>query len=423
MQWLGNEFLWQLTLPGFALAVFGLIVLFRRRQIAQAGSGMLVFLGNSIVLIVLLGFDFDFFQVAVFRPYSLLCYGIVALWLSLGLQVVLDDLAERLSARSALKISMAMLVGAMLVGWSIRTHWRANDRADSDFAEHYAAMQLDFLPKDSILFVFGDETGPMGYYQYIENRRPDVALYNLQGLVFGNRPYGPLLSRENKKKGLEQFIDATDHALFFPLDVDPLPNRKGRIYGFFLEALKEGQPGTIELERHLRGEEYFAQLIAQQPLDRWERVRRNGLLYQYGRYLGLIYFAGDPVLLDPMQELFGLAEESYACLLGMADIVLANNGNSTHWDQVSTWLAKAEALKHEALRKKTLAQLSYLQGSLLQRQGQKMAAIASFRESRDVYPHPENKALGILAQYKGNLIKGIDMSERERPTPAWPSSP
>ena len=68
MQWLGNEFLWQLTLPGFALAVFGLIVLFQRRQIAKAGSGLLVFLGNSIVLIALLGFDFDFFGARFFVP-------------------------------------------------------------------------------------------------------------------------------------------------------------------------------------------------------------------------------------------------------------------------------------------------------------------------------------------------------------------
>ena len=99
MQWLGNEFLWQLTLPGFALAVFGLVVLFHRRQIAEAGSGLLVFLGNSIVLAALLGFDFDFFWVAVFRPYSLLCYGIMALWLGIGFQVMLDWLASSKSVQ------------------------------------------------------------------------------------------------------------------------------------------------------------------------------------------------------------------------------------------------------------------------------------------------------------------------------------
>ena len=79
-------------------------------------------------------------------------------------------------------------------------------------------------------------------------------------------------------------------------------------------------------------------------------MRRNELLFQYGRYLGLIYFIDEPVFLDPMQELFGLAEGSYASLLGMAT-TLIENGNSPHWEQVSAWLAKAETLKHEALKR------------------------------------------------------------------------
>ena len=219
MQWLGNEFLWQLTLPGFALAVFGLIVLFRR-QIAKASSGLLVFLGNSIVLIALLAFDFDFLHVAIFRPYSLLCYGIAALWLSIGLQVMLDRLAERLPSKSAqksgFKIGMAVVVGAAMVAWSVHEHWRANDRSDSDFARHYAGMVFDLLPENAVLFVSSHATGPMGYYQYIENRRPDVALYNLQGLVYGKRLYDPFLPKEKKYEALEQFIDSTERDLFSP---------------------------------------------------------------------------------------------------------------------------------------------------------------------------------------------------------------
>ena len=408
MQWLGNEFLWQLTLPGFALAVFGLIILFQRRQIAKAGSGLLVFFGNSIVLIALLGFDFDFFWVAVFRPYSLLCYGIAALWLSIGLQVVIDWLAERLPSKFAqrprLKIGMVALVGAALVAWSVHEHWRANDRSDSDFAAHYADMQLDILPEDAILFVFGDATGPIGYYQYIENRRPDVALYNLQGLVYGNRFYEPFTPKEKKQEVLEQITNLTERALFFPMDYDFFSNRQRRIYGFLIEAVKDGKPTTIELKRHPRGEEYFTYLVHLQPIDRWERVRRNGLLFQYGRYLGLIYFSGDLGFLDSMQELFRLAEGSYTCLLGMATILI-EHGNSSHWEQVSTWLDRAESLKHEALKKKTLARLYYLRGSLLQKQGKRVEAVASFGKSRDIYPHPENnKALEALEQYKVNRV-------------------
>ena len=424
MRWLGNEFLWQLTLPGFALAVFGLIVLFLRRQIARLGSGLLVFLGNSIVLIALLGFDFDVWQVAVFRPYSLLCYGIAALWLGIGLQVVLDGLAERVSFKVArgpgFKIGAATLAGAAMAAWSVHEHWQVNDRADSDFAERYAEMVLDTLPQDAGLFVFGDATAPMGYYQFVEKRRPDVALYNLQGFVFGNRLYGPFLPEGEKMEVLEQFTDSTDRTLFFSMDFDNFPDRQGRLYGFLMEVVKDGEPGTTELKRHPRGEEYFTYLVNQQPIDRWERVRRNKLLSDYGRYLGLIELSGDPVFLDQTQELFRLAEGSYTCLLGIASILI-EMGNSAHWEQASAWLAKAETVKHEALTKKTLARLYYLKGSFSQKQGQKAAAVAFFGKSRDIYPHPENKAIKALEKYRTNF-KRTNSPRRESLEPVLPFS-
>ena len=220
---------------------------------------------------------------------------------------------------------------------------------------------------------------------------------------------------------MEQFTDSTERALFFPMDYDIFPDRQGRIYGFLMEAVKDGKPGTIEIKRHPRGEEYFTYLMHLQPIDRWERVRRNGLLSQYGRYLGLIYFSGDPGFLDSMRELFRLAEGSYACLLGMA-ATLIEHGNSSHWEQVSAWLDRAETLKHEALKKKTLARLYYLKGSLLQKQGKRVDAVASFGKSRDIYPHPDNKALEALEQYKVNF-KRVNPPRRESPKPVLPFPP
>ncbi len=402
MQWLGNESLWQLTLPGFALSVFGLVVLFRKRQIAFAASGLLVFLGNSIVLILLLRFDFDDFQVAVFRPYSLSCYAIQAIWLGIGLHVVYSWLARSFSSRTVrqpkVRIGAASLAGLALVCWSVNSHWRANDRADSDFAERYNEMVMDLVPEDGVLFVFGDPTGHVGYYRYVENRRPDVTLYNLQGLVFGTRLFSPFMSAASRKETLEKFVDSTERALFFPLDVDIYPEREQWIYGFLLQTARGGKPGTIKLKRHPRGEEFFVHLINRQPIDRWERVRRNELLFQYGQYLGLIHFTGHP-LRDQVQDLLQLAHGTYASLLGMATVLL-DNGNSSNWEQVSAWLARAETLKHEALKKKTLAELYYLKGRLLQKQDQTNAAIVSFRKSRDIYPHPQNKALEALDQYR-----------------------
>ena len=188
-----------------------------------------------------------------------------------------------------------------------------------------------------------------------------------------------------------------------------------------MEAVKDGTPGSTQIKRHSRGEEYFTYLLRLQPIDRWERVRRNGLLFQYGRYLGLIYFSGDQGLLNSMRELFRLAEGSYASLIGMAT-TLVEHGNSSHWEQVSAWLDRAEPLKYEALKKQTQARLYYLKGSLLEKQGKRVEAVASYAKSRDIYPHPENKALEALEKYKVNF-KGVNPPRRESPKPVLPSLP
>ena len=91
--WFAEDLPRQLTLPGFVLAILGLGVLARRggrAAIASAGSGLLALLGNSVVLILLLGFDFDDLRLAIFRPYPLICYGVATLWLAAGMQWLLD---------------------------------------------------------------------------------------------------------------------------------------------------------------------------------------------------------------------------------------------------------------------------------------------------------------------------------------------
>ena len=118
--WFAADLVRQATLPGTVLAVLGLRALARGGPAggagsrfvagsatsgpglvaaAVAGSGVLALLGNSAVLIVLLGFDFEPFRLAVFRPYPLVCYGVAALWVAAGLQWAMDRLPDWAAAR------------------------------------------------------------------------------------------------------------------------------------------------------------------------------------------------------------------------------------------------------------------------------------------------------------------------------------
>ena len=408
--WFAADLVRQTTLPGAALALVGLATLARRgglAAVAAAGSGVAAGLGNSVVLILLLGFDFDVLRVAVFRPYPLICYGVAALWLAVGMQWLLDRApglaAARRPAATAgllraprLGAAATALAGAAMVAASASAGWPANDRSGSDFAERYAETVFDLLPPDAVLFGYGDAAvGPLGYYRYVEERRPDIALYSLQGLVFANRLYDPRRPEDERARAVDRFVDATERPVFLSPDADVRPSGRGvGHHGFLLEVLAEG---TVELWRDPPGERYFLELLDRRPADRWEQTRRHGLLSNYGRYLGLVVLSGSPRLLEPLAPLFARAQDCYTCLVGMAIALLDNVGNDDagHANRIAAWLTRAEALHGQALSKSESAQLPFEQGRLAELTGDAATAAARYRQSHALDPHPANPAAAL----------------------------
>ena len=263
--WFAADLVRQMTLPGFALALLGLGALARRGGLAAcaAGSSVLVLLGNSMVLILLLGFDFDDFRVTLFRAYPLVCYGVATLWMAAGMQWLMEcrpnwtarsayppaacPLPAHWSARGA--AVSAALTGAAFVAVSASANWTANDRSNSDFTARYADMLFDALPENAVLILHGDASAPVAYYRYVEERRPDIALYNLHGLMLGNRLYESSLSPEEKTEVLDRFVGSTDSAVFLDPAADIYPERRViRYYGFLQQLLDEGD--MTELSRH-----------------------------------------------------------------------------------------------------------------------------------------------------------------------------
>ena len=274
-----------------------------------------------------------------------------------------------------------------MVAWSAAGGWPANDRSGSDFAERHAEVVFDLLPRDAVLFVYGDALGPVGYYRYVEEWRPDVTLYSLQGLVFGNRLFDPLASTEARQRALDRFVGSTDQAVFLLPDFDIAPSDRGLgHHGFLLEVLGEGTAGTVDPTRDERGERYFLELLGRRPVDRWERWRRNGLLWRYGNYLGLVVLSGSPLLLEPMAALFERADDCYPCLLGMAGSLLDNDA-AGHAGRIAAWLARAETLRDRALGKQESARVFFEQGRLAELTGD--VAAARYRRAYALFPHPD----------------------------------
>lgn len=402
LEWLGNEFFWQFTFPGFVLAVLGIAVLLRRRHYLLLGSGLLVIIGNSIVLVSLIGYDYDYSRIAVFRPYSLLGYGVLALIAGVGLQYVMETASSRLAKRTFeipnFTTCVAMVIGLFMVAWLVHSHWRVNHRAHDDFAERFVEMVFDFLPENAALLVTGDEFVPIGYYMYVENRRSDLKLIELQGLVYGDRLFDPMLSLNDKKSKLMQYIAASNHANFAIGDANVIPVSPSELNGIFRQISRNTEEGQLSLKSHSGQEEFFKKLFTEQPSDRWAKDVRNLFMYQYGMYLGVVHFSGSSKMIDSMSDLFNLAAGNYTCLLGMI-AVLIQNGDESHWDEVSEWLSKADELKADATSKSMLAEFYNLRGGLFFSQGQTDAAIASFKESWEIHPHPKNTAARFVKNH------------------------
>ena len=400
--WFGTQVLWQLTPPGCALAAFGLWTLLRRRRSAgvmRSGGSLLVFQGNSVLLIALLGFDFDAYNVAVFRPYSLVCYGLAAVWLAVGAQGLLDRWASATRAGPWLRTGTAALAGAGMIAYSASADWDTNDRAGSDFSARYADTMFDLLPPNAVLFVFGDaEIGPLGYFRFVEGRRPDVTLISTQGLVYGNRLFSWKLPKRQREAILRRFVAETARPVFYTVGEDVFPHGLGvRRHGFVKEVARQGTPGTLELRFHEASDRYFAALLKSRPTDAWERFRRTKLLFLYGEHLGYAVLSANPELLERVRPMLGLAEGSFFSLIGMAE-VLMEHGTASHVAQVEEWLLVAERMPDEIMSKERRGRFLYLRGFCAFRLGRRAEAVALFEQSRAVYPHPKNAAMGALQQ-------------------------
>ena len=403
LRWFGGEIMWQLTLPAFFLAILGLAVLLRRRQLAEAGSGLAVFLGQSLILIVLTNFSFNYIQIGIFRPYSLVCYGLLAIWSAVGFQVLMDYLDPRLhldhARKRILHVALAAVLSLAMVAFSVQKNWWKNDRSTSDFTKEYAEMMFGYMGPDAIMLVSNDvETGVLGYYHFVENRRPDITLMNRSGLVYNNEFNRRGMSQKKRRKILREFISKTDGPVFFSSGTrrDFCPGCEVRNYGFIKKVLRDGTPRTERLLYSTKGERYFKELLSSEPADAWEYYTKNNLLRLYGEYLGKSIVSNNPKWQGRVEHLIRLAEQDFYSLTSMMETVF-RRWDARHLEQAKSWAKQAEHLRPRALLKRDdVAKFLYLKGFVLFQSGDKDTAISVFRESVAVYNNPENMSKKML---------------------------
>ncbi|XOV87248.1 MAG: protein O-mannosyl-transferase family [Pseudomonadota bacterium] len=222
----------QLGLIAVPLIIAGL--LFSRTFLLRSTwfAYLLLWLGSTVVLALVLGFEYSHHFRAVFKPYPVIAGAAIAFWFAAGLRFAVLLLA-RISKRAWLLVPAVLLVIAFV-------QYPRLDRSGSGFVEDYAATVLAALPDGAVLFVRGDnQTGPLGYLHYVMGMRPDIELREFDNLVFPNRLADPYAPEETRLRRFRDFVDQSDQPVFM---IDPAIS-PAIDYGAFVQFSRDGRSG------------------------------------------------------------------------------------------------------------------------------------------------------------------------------------
>jgi 4-amino-4-deoxy-L-arabinose transferase-like glycosyltransferase len=298
----------QLTLGGAALALLGLVWLWRRgdRTVAAAMAWSVV----AVVLLLLVNLDFEYHaqSAATFRVYPLTAYAATAVLLGCGLEA----LARRLdgSRWRATCPALAATLVAVLGFSNAPANWRPHD----DWGEAYARALLRETPADALLIADPDWAATtLGYVHFVEGQCPGCVLLQPQGLMFPSRLFDPVHTppAEQAQRLARHFAEAGRPLAF----TDRAPPGLTITDRWLVQVAdpRTAQPSSIEFSGEAH--EFFRRYVATD--HRYDATIRTVQQELRRRYFEALAATGS---IEP-GELVSVCVEFYGCL-GLAEGML-----------------------------------------------------------------------------------------------------
>ena len=312
---LGDDMLWQFTPLGFAFVVVGFFAMARSRYQWLCLSLFVSWFTSSVSLVYLLDFKATFIWLAAFRVYHLLAFGIMAIWLAFGAAWVARFL--RGNARSLFAGAATLAV----VAATVAAHWQINNRRDYTWAHDLAMAKINSVEPNAVLFTFDDLDLPVGYLHFVENVRPDLTVYNDQGLVYGGRLFSPLIpdfapegnpNVLNKSGVLKQFMEKTERPIYYHPQRRHLyqhPRFGSDFTGFMRRVNRDNNQERLILSDSLRT--WLDANIGLRPNDLWTRQQHFATVAQVINAILIASAHGFP-LDDKWQEVIERARDKNA---------------------------------------------------------------------------------------------------------------
>lgn len=279
---LANQLQRQITALGLAVAAVGFVAMLRSAVHSwMAASLAVAWFMSGPLMVIIIDFQTEFIWFSAFRVYHLLCYGITVIWFGYGLAFIGSWLARRWERLRLARVTVA-LGGLAVVALSVSAHWGQNDRSGYTYAHDLALFKLSQVEPNGKLFTFDDLDLPVGYLNLVEGVRPDVEVFNDQGLVFGRRIYSPFTPDDRKAIVIKDYID---EQLPTPVFYHPFRTKlfKNTVHGsdflgFWRRVNQDGNEDRIILSDALfywlqDGVEDLDTIV-----DRWTRQQARGIV-------------------------------------------------------------------------------------------------------------------------------------------------
>jgi hypothetical protein len=388
LTFVGGQLFVQFALVGTLLAAAGFVAQWRVLGRMVAAALTVILFMTSVVLVLLLGFDYDAFRKHIFHVYPLPAYAIFALWAGLGFAW----LQERYALRRPQ--SLAAAGGALAVMFAAGCI--INLRADHEWAARYAQAVLKTLPKDAIVFGQGDaDLAPIAYFHMVENQRPDITLYQPRGLVLGNRLFHPLRTpKEAGDKILADMIAKQADPVVFTIDrYSSYALRDRWLYVELDKASSDPKKVSVDIpEEAIR---FFEESVAQaSSTNAWTAYFQSVLRRHYAASLAQSLPKGQPND-ERSRRHFELLSRDFYGAMGIADgMMQSTSGYSA--GAVMAYLDRARELLPADTPKEHVARYFALRGAVRANLQDKAGAIQDLEVAMSLWPAPDNSAIAPL---------------------------
>lgn len=382
------QLLVQFAVAGTLVAAAGFAVQWRAWGRRVAAFFTVAFVMATVVLLLLLDFDYTSRSKHVFHVYPLPAYVVCALWVGLGFAWARE--------RWRLRPAGSLAAGAALAALILAVGLRQNLLSGYDWAARYAKTTLQMLPQNAVVLTGGEaDLAPLAYFHIVEGWRPDITLFNSQGLILGNRLFHPLrVDRETAQRRLRDFIAAVDVPVvstsqyFFPYGQ--------RDRWLYIEVQKSKRDaGRVIVDIPEAAMRFFEEsLVEWQEPNAWAAFLQSEMRRRYALLIARSMDRNGPQDARVRRHV-GLLSHQFAGALGLADGMMAHpDGYSI--GAVAAMLERARVLMPSDVNKDHLSRLFQLRAALRLDSGDRSGAIEDFETALTVWPSPNNPALAAL---------------------------